>query len=274
MKNPTLLLATLLLFSFVLFHSCNSGSTDNSEAATDNQAEAEAEVHDVGGEAETTTVFGQMFTGSPYNQDGEAGCGDPYNGDWQSYFTYSDTSITMTAGPDCRTVNTKTNSSCVFTVGDDGITEISFDFKISDACHPSTAETDWLSFWMYSEPWSNRVEVDFIESKNGPSKGLNSNFGGAGHQVGIFPGGPTPSWEGSITATFSGTGDSISVQVSNTVNDSIATTILLRDTGYFFVMDTTPTEDEGCTITVSNVTAKGSLSGSGNCAGLTIVTGD
>jgi len=213
--------------------------------------------------------FGQLFTGSPQGQDGEAGCQGTYNGNWQSYFTSIANSISMTAGNDCRTVNTHTNNSCVFNLGSGGVTQISFDFAVSDGCH-AAAPADWLAFWIYSEPWNSSVEVDFIESLNGPGTGLNSNFAGNGHQVVIFPGGASPpSWAGSITANFSGTGNAVNVQVSNSVNSNVATSTLARSTGYFFVMDTTPTTAGACTITVSNLSAVGTVP-AGNCAGLSI----
>ena len=213
--------------------------------------------------------FGQLFTGSPQGKDGEAGCTGTYNGNWTSYFTSTATSISIVAGNDCRTVNTNTSNSCVFNVGTGGVTQISFDYAVSDTCH-ANQPADWLAFWIYSEPWNNTVEADFIESTNGPGTGLNSNFAGKGNQVVIFAGGAAPpSWSGSIVASFSGMGSAVSVEVSNSTNTNVATSTLTRSTGYFFVMDTTPTTANGCTITVSNLSVVGTVP-SNQCAGLTI----
>ena len=231
--------------------------------------------NDIVAQESTGQTFGQLFVGSPWNKDGEGGCnatGGSYNGHWKSYFTYDSTSITLTAGNDCRTVNTATCNCCIFDVGDSAITQISFDFEISDSCHTSE-ETDWLAFWMYSNPWTGTAEVDFIESKYGPGSGLNSNFDGNGRQVVIFESTDTVKWKGSIVANFSGSGNSVTVSVSNSVNSNIATSTLSRDSGYFFVLDTSPTTASGCTVTISNVMAKGKISRENypeNCDGLKI----
>lgn len=225
----------------------------------------------VKGKLVSSPPFGNLFTGSPDGQDGEAGCTGTYNGNWKSYFTVTANSISIIAGNDCRTVNTNTNNSCVFNVGTGGVTQISFDYAVSDACHASQP-ADWLAFWIYSEPWKNTVEVDFIESTNGPGTGLNSNFAGQGHQVVIFAGGAAPpSWSGSITANFSGTGSAVNVTVSNSTNSNVASSMLTRSTGYFFVMDTTPTTATACTITVSNLSLVGTVP-SNQCAGIPIAT--
>lgn len=174
----------------------------------------------------------------------------------------------MTAGDDCRTVNT--HDKCLFNLGDGGVTQITFDFAVADSCHGSDG-TEWLAFWMYRDPWQNTVEVDFIESKFGPSEGLNTNFAGTGNQVVIFDAG-TSNWTGSITANFSGTGDAVQAMVSNSVNSNVGTATLAASDGYFFVMDTaTGSTATDCTITVSNLSAQGNVASSSNpdnCAGL------
>lgn len=216
--------------------------------------------------------FGQLFTGSACPAGyGVLGCTqqptDPScNPNWNTYFSTTPSSITMTAGSnDCRTVNTY--DQCLFNLGTGGITEISFDFTVADSCHGASG-TEWLAFWMYHVPWTNQVEVDFIESKYGPGAGLNTNFAGVGTQVIIFNAGTT-GWKGSITATFtSGAGGTVNASVSNSVNKNVGTTTLSTGAGYFFVMDTaggsTATD---CSFTISNLTAKGTVP-AGTCAGL------
>lgn len=259
MKDAIFILALIFLVA------CNSNKPENNKEAPEKEKEETL--------TQTAPVFGQLFTGAPYQQDGEAGCGDPYGSDWKKYFSYDPTSITMVAGDSCNTVDTKTNNSCVFSLGTGGITQISFDFQIDDACHDATS-ADWLSFWIYSEPWSNTVEVDFIETQNGPaSGGLNTNFAGVGNQIYIFKAGVSPpTWEGSVTATFTSvpSSDQVKVSVSNTINSNVATSTLDRSTGYFFVMDTTPSSFSGCSFTVSNVSAVGTVP-AGQCAGMTIL---
>ncbi len=172
--------------------------------------------------------------------------------------------MTMTAGGDCRTVNSY--DKCNFTLGDGGITQITFDFTVADSCHGADG-TEWLAFWTYSNPWQSTVEVDFIESKFGPSAGLNTNFDSNGTQVIIFDA-KTTGWAGSITAKFSGTGDAVNVQVSNSVNGNVGTTTLVRDSNYFFVMDTaTGTTASDCSFTISNLEAQGTVA-AGMCDGL------
>lgn len=221
--------------------------------------------------------FGQNFIGSPRKQYGGVACqnqGNPYNGNWQSYFSYDSSSITITAGNDCRQLNTGTNAGCVFDIGDNGLTEISFDFEISEACHNSVASTDWLAFWMCSAPWVRTAEVDFIESVHGPANGgLNSNFGGLGNQQHIFLSSDTAAWKGSIRATFSGSGNEVQVSVHNSINTNVASSTLSQDSNYIFVFNTTQTTESGCTMTISNVRAKGTLTGgtqANNCTGITI----
>ncbi len=262
MKNALLILTLFFLIA------CGTKKPGNSTESESTEKTGETETL-----KQTAPTFGQLFTGAPYKQDGEAGCGDPYNSNWQQYFTYDASSITMTAGTECNTVDTNTNSSCVFTLGTGGITQITFDFKIDNACHKATS-ADWLSFWIYSEPWSTSVEVDFIETQNGPAMGgLNSNFAGEGNQIAIFDAGVSPPvWEGSITATFTSvpSSDQVNVSVSNSVTSGVATSTLARSSGYFFVMDTTPSSFNGCSFTISNVSATGTVP-TGQCAGLTII---
>ncbi|WP_444998026.1 hypothetical protein [Aliikangiella sp. IMCC44359] len=222
----------------------------------------------------TTTSFGQLFTGSPCGKYGTLGCmnkGKQCNDNWQSYFKSTANSITMTAGNDCRTVST--HDSCQFTVGDGAITAINFDFDISDSCHGPDG-IEWLSFWMYRDPWSNTVEVDFIESKYGPGSGLNTNFAGVGNQVVIFDSSQTTRWKGSIMASFSGSGNAVEVTVSNSNNSNIATTTLTESDGYYFVMDTaTGSTATDCQITVSNLVVTSDInytSQMNQCVGLNV----
>lgn len=269
MKNLILIGSITTVF---LFSCTENNNTEESATIADSVPEA-PEVEEVA----PGTSFGSLFACSPSGQGGSEGClsqggncttDQPggYNGNCQTYFSSDDTSMIMTAGNDCRTVNTGTNNSCTFTVGDDGVTEIKFDFSISDACH-DTSGTDWLSFWMYSEPWNTSVEVDFIEGCNGPNAaGLNSNFAGSGHQVGIYTQ-SEDNWTGTITATFSGTGDNILAEIKNSVNGQIARSTLKRSSDYFFVLDTAPTTASGCTVTISNLTMQGTVD-SGQCTGL------
>lgn len=271
MKHPILIcsIATLLLFSCT----SNNNNTTENETTTDSTATPLMDEEEV----TQTASFGSLFACSPEGQGGSEGClsqgancttlePGSYNGNCSEYFTFDNTSMTMTAGNDCRTVNTGTNNSCTFTLGDDGVTEIKFDFSISDACHDASG-TDWLAFWIYSNPWVNTVEVDFIEGCNGPNAGgLNSNFAGVGTQIGIYTQ-SQENWSGTITATFSGTGDNITANVTNSVNGETATSTLTRSSGYFFVLDTAPTTANGCTVTISNLTMQGSVP-SGQCTGL------
>lgn len=207
-----------------------------------------------------TTTFGELFTASPCHDNGSEGCiqgGGECNTDWESYFSYTADSISMVAGNDCRTVSTA--DKCVFSLGEGGVTEISFDFDICESCHNKDTGVAWLAFWIYSKPWKNTLEVDFIESKFGPaSNGLNTNFAGVGHQVEIFAEG-TQAWKGSIVATFthSGTND-VDVKVTNSVNTNVGTSTLTGRDGYFFVLDTaTGTTATDCKITISNVKIEG-----------------
>jgi len=217
--------------------------------------------------------FSQLFAGSPCGDYGTVGCTEQptqpmCNPDWTTYFTTTENSITMTAGDDCRTVNT--HDRCLFTVGDRGITQIRFDFTVADSCHGAEG-TEWLAFWMYRKPWQKTVEVDFIESKYGPGPGLSTNLAGSGHQVVTFDPETSP-WTGSIEATFSGTGDAVEVKVGNSHDSEVATATLAADDGYFFVLDTaTGANVADCTITISNLEAKGTVASEtipGNCAGL------
>lgn len=224
--------------------------------------------------------FGQNFTKSPRKRYGGVACqknGGRYNGRYRTYFTSNDTSMTITAGNDCRQVYSGGRNGCVFDVGDNGLTEISFDFDISGSCHLPPETVDWFSFFISSVPWTQHSEVDFIESKfggNAPgnqNNGLNTNFGGIGTQVPIFNGPNTGPWKGTVTATFSGTGDNVSVSVSNSVNTNVARSTLSTDTKYVFILNTTQTTATNCTVTISNVRTKGTVDlASNNCVGLQI----
>lgn len=219
----------------------------------------------------SSTSWTQLFTGSPCGQYGTVGCTQQpshptCNSNWNSYTEVNENSITMTAGNDCRTINT--HDTCQMKLGDNGVTMITFDFEVADSCHDSDG-TEWLAFWIYSEPWNNQVEVDFIESKFGQGAGLNTNFAGMGKEIIIFDSSTNP-WKGSITAKFSGSGDAVNVHVSNSVNSNVGTTTLTRDSGYFFVMDTaTGSSASNCTITVSNLKVFAQTPPpAGQCAGL------
>lgn len=198
----------------------------------------------------------QLFTASPCWQNGSTGClqqpsNPPCNTDSGSYCTTTGNSITITAGNDCRTMST--NGSFNFDLGDGNVTQISFDFDIVNYMNSGDQAT-WLAFWIYSEPWLNTVEVDFIESLNGPGTGLNTNFAGAPNtnQVVIFDN--KQNWKGSIKATFSGSGDSVNVSVSNSANSNVGTATLTRSTSYFFVINTCQSPGvNNCAITISNL---------------------
>lgn len=242
----------------------------------------------------TSATFPQLFQASC---SGTGGCEqDCLNGDdprnnfcecaagtasqWFTTVTTGTPSIEIAAAGAnetyCRTVNTE--NTCQFDLGDGGVNQISFDFVVSKECSQSTVQgTEWLAFWMFNNPWNGHSEVDFIESRFGPSAGLNTNFDGNGHQVVVFPPGPA-TWTGSITATFKGTGNAVSVSVSNSANTNVGTTTLSSSTGYFFVMDTAGgSENSSCTITVSNLAVQGTvpstLNGNANCVGLSITGG-
>ncbi|TSE05589.1 ricin-type beta-trefoil lectin domain protein [Aquimarina algiphila] len=206
--------------------------------------------------------FGYFFTVSPCHDNGSEGCiqkGGICNTDWQSYFSYTEDSISMIAGTDCRTVSTA--DKLLFNLGEGGVTKITFDFDVCKSCHEAATGTAWLAFWIYNKPWQQTQEVDFIESKYGPSTGLNTNFAGASgaHQVEIFN--DSESWKGSITAVFtnSGTND-VKVEVSNSNNASIGKATLTSRNDYFFVLDTAMgTTAKDCTINISNVVITGTV---------------
>lgn len=263
-------LNSLFVFAFVLLIAFGFSNTAN------------------GQESSPEWAFAKLFTLSPSKDFGSAACqkqtpsggvGAPCNDslrnsrntNWNSFFSYDNTSMTLTAGNDCRTVNTGSNNSCVFTLGDSGITQISFDFEISGNCH-TTDCTAWLAFWVYSKPWQDSTEVDFVESLHGPAaSGLNINFAGIGRQQYIYQAGNPPStWSGSITANFSGAGPTVNASITNSVRPGIvASSTLARNNDYFFVFNTAPTTKNGCTISISNVQAKGTVS-ENNCIGLPI----
>lgn len=294
MKNVCLTVVTIL--SFILFSACGADKAkdgDGKKAGYGPEGSSELIAEPEPGanpDAEASSSgFGQLFVASPCDADGEQGCNDE---SWQtsvrcikeslwdsleftcntnasSYFQYDDTSMTITAGNDCRTVNTGTNNTCKFTIGDNGVTQISFDFEVSGPCHDANIGTDWFAFWIYSNPWNKHVEADFIEGCNGPARGgLNTNFAGSSTQQYIFQESDPGPWKGSITASFSGSGDAVTIQVKNTVRpNAIAGTTLQRDTGYVFVLNTTPTLASGCTVQISNLKMEGTVP-AGSCAGL------
>lgn len=234
-----------------------------------NQAEA---AESTASKVETSATFGDLFVGSPCGMYGTVGCtqkGKQCNDNWNTYFSSTQTSISIVAGDDCRTVNT--HDACKFTLGDNGLTQISFDFDVSGSCHGADG-TEWLAFWMYRDPWANTAEVDFIESKYGPGTGLNTNFAGVGNQVIIFDGSTSKPWSGSVTAKFSGSGTAVSVSVSNSNNSNVGTTTLTQSEGYYFVMDTaTGSTATDCKIKVSNLKVKGTVTTpTTNCVGLIV----
>jgi hypothetical protein len=212
----------------------------------------------------------------PYPGDyGVAGCTTQQpnpgkcNPNCSSYTSSTSNGITMTAGPDCHTVNS--HSDCTFTIGDKGVTQVDFDFVVTNECHQSVGTTEWLSFWTYSKPWSSTVEADFIEGLNGPggkNGGLNANFAGNGAQVIIFQN-STPNWSGHITTKFSGSGGSVMAKTTNTHNSEIASSTLTGDSGYFFVMDTALGSggNAQCSFTISNLKLKGAVP-AGQCKGV------
>lgn len=233
--------------------------------------------------------FGALFAKAKTGQNGDAGCYSKHpdatnNQPIDSFFVFDETSMTITAGTDCRTVQTRSNSSCVFKLGDDGVTQISFDFDISNECHTATGScssiqngtvSPWLSFWMYSKngqnPYERSAEVDFIETNFGPGCGLNTNFGGLGTQQVIYPADPNTHWTGTITASFSGSGTSVKTTITNSVNSNVASTTLSRDFSYFFVLNTSVAAATtlGCTVTISNLKMEGTVP-SGMCTGIPV----
>jgi len=211
----------------------------------------------------------------PYpGQYGVAGCttqANPgtCNSDCQSYFAPIENGMEMTAGNDCHTVNS--HEACTFTIGDNGVTQIDFDFTVTDECHETVDTTEWLSFWIFRNPWSSTVEADFIESLNGPggkNGALNANFAGNGQQVIIFDN-ATPNWQGHITAKFSGSGSNVTATTANSHNSEVATSTLTEDSGYFFVMDTAlgSNGNTQCKFTITNLTMQGTVP-EGQCTGL------
>lgn len=226
--------------------------------------------------------FGANFTKSPKGRYGGVACqkqGGDYNHRWHQYFSYNDTSMTISAGNDCRQVYSGASNGCILNLGDTGITEISFDFSISNECHQSPASMDWFAFFLTSMPWAAGQEVDFIESKfggtnyrtNNTNYGLNTNFGGKGQQLTIFDSSFDGKWEGTVKATFSGSGDQVKVVITNSANTGQATWTLQESENYTFVFNTTQTVIPGCSITISNISATGTLPnnrGSDNCVGI------
>lgn len=220
-----------------------------------------------------------LFACSPCNpypgMYGVAGCTTQQptpgtcNDDCASYFASIPNGMQMTAGNECHTVNS--HDDCLFDIGDGGVTQVDFDFTVTDQCHQTVDTTEWLSLWIYSERWNNTVEADFIESLNGPggkNGALNANFAGNGQQVIIFPN-AAPNWQGHITTTFSGSGGSVQAVTTNSANDQVAMSTLTRSTGYFFVMDTAlgSNGNTACSFTVSNLKITGTVP-DGQCTGL------
>jgi len=219
-----------------------------------------------------------LFTCSPCEpfpgQYGVAGCTTQAspgtcNADCESYFAAVENGMEMTAGNDCHTVNS--HEACTFTIGDNGVTQIDFDFTVTDECHETVDTTEWLSFWIFRNPWSSTVEADFIESLNGPggkNGALNANFAGNGHQVIIFDN-ATPNWQGHITAKFSGSGNAVTATTANSHNGDVAMSTLTEDSGYFFVMDTALGSGGNvqCKFTITNLTMQGTVP-EGQCTGL------
>ena len=262
MIHPRTLLISLPFLFFTLFTGCSSATSE---------------------ENATPQPFGALFAGTSDGSFGATGCiqngtnctGTPpqpewaaFDPKWESYFSYDETSMTITANDSCRSVSTGPINNCIFTVGDNGVTEISFDFAISGPCHAEEYGTDWLAFWIYSDPWVGTAEVDFIEACSGPIRGgLNTNFDAHGQQIGIFQQ-DDPNWQGTITAKFTGSGSNVHAQVTNSHNNQTASTYLSKDSGYLFVLDTSPTNAKGCTVTISNLTMQGSVGSGQGCVGL------
>lgn len=219
-----------------------------------------------------------LFACSPCNPYpglyGVAGCTTQQNpgtcnDDCSSYFASIPSGMKMTAGNDCHTVNS--HDDCLFDIGDGGVTQVDFDFTVTDECHQTVDTTEWLSFWIYSDPWNSTVEADFMESLNGPggkNGALNANFAGNGQQVIIFPN-SAPNWSGHITTKFSGSGSSVTATTTNSANSQVAMSTLIRDSGYFFVMDTAlgSNGNTACSFTITNLTLQGTVP-SGQCTGL------
>lgn len=211
----------------------------------------------------------------PPGQYGVAGCttvsGGTCNPNCQSYSSSIDNGngIQMTAGSDCHTIDS--HQDCTFDIGDNGVTQVDFDFTVTDQCHLTVDTTEWLSFWIFRNPWNSMVEADFIESLNGPggkNGALNANFAGNGDQVIIFPN-SAPNWQGHITTKFSGSGTSVQAMTTNSANDQVASSTLIKDSGYFLVMDTALGSggNTQCSFTVSNVKLQGKVP-TGQCTGL------
>lgn len=206
---------------------------------------------------------------------GVAGCTTVSHGtcnqDCTSYSSSVDNGngIQMSAGADCHTIDS--HQDCTFDIGDKGVTQVDFDFTVTDQCHLTVDKTEWLSFWIFRNPWNNMVEADFIESLNGPggkNGALNANFAGNGQQVIIFPN-DNPNWTGHITTKFSGSGTSVLAMTTNSANSQVASSTLIEDSGYFLVMDTALGSggNTACSFTVSNVKLQGTVP-AGQCTGL------
>jgi hypothetical protein len=165
--------------------------------------------------------------------------------------------MTIIAAPNkCRTVSCNENLN--FILGNNGVTTINFYFSVTGDWSTQGEGLPWFAFWIYSNPWTNTREVDFIESVFGPGTGLNTNFAGQGTQVAIYDLSTLTPWNGTITATFANVpnSDEIAVTVVNSVNSNVGTATLSTANGYFFVLDTAggATAGTNCQITISNLT--------------------
>lgn len=244
----------------VIFQACSSGSDSQPEDFS----------------TESSSAYG-LFGCSPCDpypgEYGVAGCTTVSHGtcndSCQSYFASIDNGMEMTAGSDCHTVNS--HDACTFDIGDNGVTQVDFDFTVTDECHLTVDTTEWLSFWIYRNPWNSTVEADFIESLNGPggkNGALNANFAGNGQQVIIFSN-ANPNWSGHITTKFSGSGSNVLATTTNSHNADVASSTLIEDSGYFFVMDTALGSggNTQCSFTVSNLKLQGTVP-AGQCQGV------
>jgi hypothetical protein len=260
MRATAVALMSSLALAVFVFQACSGDSTED-DSSTD-----------------SSTVYG-LFDCSPCDpypgEYGVAGCTTQSpnpgtcNSSCKSYTASIANGIEMTAGSDCHTVNS--HEACTFTIGDNGVKQVDFDFTVTNECHLTVDTTEWLSFWIYRNPWNSTVETDFIESLNGPggkNGALNANFAGNGRQVIIFQN-ATQDWSGHITTKFSGSGSSVLATTTNSHNGEVASSTLIEDSGYFFVMDTALGSggNTQCSFTVSNLKLQGTVP-AGQCAGV------
>ena len=259
-----------------------------------------------GGDAQGTSTWPDLFI--PTCSSGGCLSYYPQCPSSKQYFFTTDDSISINAmntdGTACMAI--EAYDKCRFLIGDEGVTHVTFDFTISQTCYSPTETIAWLSFWMRSQPYSSRAEVDFVESKHGPAiNGLNTNFDAHGCQVPIYCGTSsepptagcpplqacTPStedWTGSVTALFTGPPDEVKASVSTTSNGNVGTstltggpTSLSNGMGYYFLMDVSPETtgvviSKDCYITVSKLAVRGTvpstIDGKPNCTGLPITS--